>query len=79
MPYWDVLGRTNKLFHSERKIKQSKNRKGETWNILWSWNDETNYTGQQKNTFFQNALEICTYSGAEWCRKHEVAFIFSLK
>ena len=36
------------------------------------------YTGQQKKTFFQNALEIYTYSGAEWCPKHDVAFRFSL-
>ena len=38
-----------------------------------------NNTGQQKKTFFfQNALEFYTYSGAEWCPKHDVAFRFSL-
>ena len=32
------------------------------------------YTGQQKKDFFQNAFEIYTYSGAEWCPKHDVVF-----
>ena len=31
-----------------------------------------------KKDFFQNALEVYTYSGAEWCSKHDVAFRFSL-
>ena len=31
-----------------------------------------------KIDFFQNALEIYTYSGAEWSPKHDVAFRFSL-
>ena len=33
---------------------------------------------QTKNYFFQNALEIYTYSEAEWCPKHDVAFSLSL-
>ena len=35
-------------------------------------------TGQQKNTFFQNALEFFIYSGREWCPEHDVAFSFPL-
>ena len=38
----------------------------------------TDNTDQQKNTFFQNSLEIYTYSEAEWCPKHDVVFSFSL-
>ena len=34
------------------------------------------YSGQQRKYFFQNALEIYTYSGAEWCPKNDVASVF---
>ena len=32
-----------------------------------------------KKYFFQNEIEIYTYSGAEWCPKYDVAFSFPLK
>ena len=37
-----------------------------------------NNTGQQKNIFFKNSVELYTYFGAEWCPKHDVTFSFPL-
>ena len=49
------------------------------WNEKGSPTDHTMTTlANKENTFFQNALEIYTYSEAEWCLKHDVAFSFSL-
>ena len=35
-------------------------------------------TTVSKQCLFQNKFEIFTYTGVEWCRKHDFAFTFSL-
>ena len=41
--------------------------------------NRSGYTGQQNKYFFQNALKIYTFPGAEWCHKHDVALSFFFK